>query len=67
MFIALRINRKGFLLFLSYDTDRGSKGSRGSMGSNPSYPWQNNYPLNVFLISILSYFFILHYTAKMGI
>ena len=34
---------------------------------NPPHPWQNNYPLNVFLISVLSCFFILHYTAKMGI
>ena len=32
------IKRKGFLLFLSYGTDRGSKGSRGSRGSNPSNP-----------------------------
>ena len=35
------IHRKGFLWFLSYDTDRGSRGSRGSKGSkgsNPSYP-----------------------------
>ena len=39
MFIALRINRKGFLLFLSYDTDRGSRSSKGSMGSSPSYPF----------------------------
>ena len=34
---------------------------------NPSHPWQNNYPLNEFLISVLSGFFILHHTAKMGI
>ena len=36
------INRKGFILFLSYGTDRGSRSSRGSKGSNPfnpSNPW----------------------------
>ena len=33
------IYRKGFLLFLSYGTDRGSKGSRSSRGSNSSYPF----------------------------
>ena len=36
------IKRKGFIMFLSYGTDRGSRSSRGSIGSNPfnpSNPW----------------------------
>ena len=32
------IKRKGFLWFLSYDPDRGSRSSRGSKGSTPSNP-----------------------------
>ena len=32
------IKHKGFLMFLSYGTDRGSRSSRGSKGSNPFNP-----------------------------
>ena len=34
----LASSARGFLLFLSSGTDRGSKGSRSSRGSNSSYP-----------------------------
>ena len=54
-----RIHRTGFLRFLSYDQPRTRHKSVPSVAEELS--------IERVLISILSGFFILHYTAKMGI
>ena len=53
------IHRTGFLRFLSYDQPRTRHKSVPSVAEELS--------IERVLISILSGFFILHYTAKMGI
>ena len=54
-----RIHRTGFLRFLSYDQPRTGHKSVPSVAEQLSIERD--------LISVLSGFFILHYTAKMGI
>ena len=54
-----RIHRTGFLRFLSYDQPRTRHKSVPSVAEQLS--------IERVLISVLSGFFILHYTAKMGI
>ena len=54
-----RIHRTGFLLFLSYGQPRTGHKSVLSVAEQLS--------IERVLISILSGFFMLHYTAKMGI
>ena len=54
-----RIQRTGFLRFLSYDQPRTGHKSVPSVAEQPS--------IERVKISILSDFFILHYTEKMGI
>ena len=55
----IEIHRTGFLRFLYYDQPRTGHKSVPSVAEQLS--------IERVLISILSYFFILHYTAKMGI
>ena len=55
----IEIHRTGFLRFLSYDQPRTGHKSVLSVAEQLS--------IERVLISVLSGFFILHYTAKMGI
>ena len=55
----IEIHRTGFLRFLSYDQPRTGHKSVPSVAEQLSIERD--------LISVLSCFFILHYTAKMGI
>ena len=55
----IEIQRTGFLLFLSYDQPRTGHKSAPSVAEQLS--------IERVLISVLSGFFILHYTEKMGI
>ena len=55
----IEIHRTGFLRFLSYDQPRTGHKSAPSVAEQLS--------IERVLISVMSGFFILHYTAKMGI